>query len=73
MASSAEVLSAFRELANLKQLDRNELRELIRDGVMAALAKKFGPTVRAEIAIDEMTGQIKITVVREIRAIEYAR
>ena len=68
MASSAEVLSAFRELANLKQLDRNELRELIRDGVMAALAKKFGPTVRAEITIDEMTGQIRITVLKEVVA-----
>jgi N utilization substance protein A len=68
MASSSEVLTAFRELANLKQLDRNELRELIRDGVMAALAKKFGPNVRAEIGIDEMTGQIKITVLKEVVA-----
>jgi len=68
MASSSEVLSAFRELANIKQLDRNELRELIRDGVMAALAKKFGPNVRAEIGIDEMSGQIKITVLKEVVA-----
>jgi len=68
MASSQEVLSAFRELASLKQLDRNELRELIRDGVMAALAKKFGPNVRAEIEIDEMTGQIRITVLKEVVA-----
>ena len=68
MASSAEVLSAFRELAQLKQLDRNELRELIRDGVLAALAKKYGPNVRAEIEIDEMTGTIKITVLKEVVA-----
>ncbi|MBI1723024.1 MAG: transcription termination factor NusA [Gemmatimonadetes bacterium] len=64
--SSTEVLSAFKELAQLKQLDRNELRELIRDGVFAALAKKYGPNVRAEIAIDEMTGQIRITVLKEV-------
>jgi N utilization substance protein A len=68
MASSSEVLSAFRELASIKQLDRNELRELIRDGVMAALAKKFGPNVRAEIGIDEMSGQIRITVLKEVVA-----
>jgi N utilization substance protein A len=68
MASSQEVLSAFRELASLKQLDRNELRELIKDGVMAALAKKFGPNVRAEIGIDEMSGQIRITVLKEVVA-----
>jgi transcription termination/antitermination protein NusA len=66
MASSTEVLSAFRELAQLKQLDRNELRDLIRDGVLAALAKKFGPNVRAEIDMDEMTGQIKIVVLKEV-------
>ena len=68
MASSTEVLSAFKELAQLKQLDRNELRELIRDGVLAALAKKYGPNVRAEIEIDEMTGTIKITVLKEVVA-----
>ncbi len=68
MASSTEVLSAFRELASLKQLDRGELRELIRDGVLAALAKKFGPNVRAEIDIDEMSGKIRITVLKEVVA-----
>lgn len=68
MPSSTEVLSAFKELAQLKQLDRNELRDLIRDGVLAALAKKYGPNVRAEIEIDEMTGQIKITVLKEVVA-----
>ncbi|HEY2804580.1 MAG TPA: transcription termination factor NusA [Gemmatimonadales bacterium] len=68
MASSSEVLSAFKELAQLKQLDRTELRDLIRDGVLAALAKKYGPNVRAEIEIDEMTGTIKITVLKEVVA-----
>ena len=68
MASSAEVLVAFKELAQLKQLERSELRELIRDGVLAALAKKYGPNVRAEIEIDEMTGSIKITVLKEVVA-----
>jgi N utilization substance protein A len=66
--SSTEVLSAFKELAQLKQLERGELRELIRDGVLAALAKKYGPTVRAEIEIDEMTGTIRITVLKEVVA-----
>jgi N utilization substance protein A len=64
--SSTEVLSAFKELASLKQLDRGELRELIRDGVLAALTKKYGPNVRADIGIDEMNGQIRITVLREV-------
>jgi N utilization substance protein A len=64
--SSSEVLTAFKELASLKQLDRTELRDLIRDGVLAALIKKYGPNVRADIGIDEMNGQIRITVLREV-------
>ena len=64
--SGTDVLPAFKELAALKQLDRNELRDLIRDGVLAALTKKYGPNVRADIAIDEMSGKIRITVLREV-------
>jgi len=66
MASSTEIISAFKELAQLKQLDRTEMRDLIRDGVLAALAKKFGPNVRAEIELDEMSGQIRITVLKTV-------
>ena len=64
--SGTEVLSAFKELASLKQLDRNELRDLIKDGVLAALTKKYGPNVRADIGLDDMSGQIRITVLREV-------
>ena len=60
MVSSAEILAAFRELSNSKQLDRTELLELLQDGIMAALAKKYGPTVQAEVTIDEGRGDIKI-------------
>ena len=63
---STELLAAFRELSATKQLERGELRDLLRDGVLAALAKKFGPNVRAEIDIDELTGQIKITTLFEV-------
>jgi len=66
--SSVDLLSAFRELSSTKQLERGELRDLLRDGVLAALAKKFGPNVRAEIDIDELTGQIKITTLFEVVA-----
>ena len=63
---SADLLAAFRELSATKQLERGELRDLLRDGVLAALAKKFGPNVRADIDIDEMNGQIKITTLFEV-------
>jgi N utilization substance protein A len=70
MAGSAEILAALRELANLKQISRDELHGLLQDGILAALAKKHGPNVQAEIEIDEAKGSIRIvllmTVVEEV-------
>ena len=57
MVSSAEMLAAFRELSNTKQLDRTELYGLLQDGFMAALATKYGPTVQAEVEIDDAKGK----------------
>ena len=51
MATSAEMLSAFRELSSSKQLDRSELLDLLRDGIHAALMKKYGPNVRFELNV----------------------
>jgi len=66
MASSAEVLAAIRELAHAKQLDRESLLDLLRDGIHAALVKKYGPTVRSEIGIDEMKGEIRVAILRTV-------
>ena len=62
MSGSTEILTAIRELSNSKQLDRTELHELLQDGIHAALAKKHGPTVQAEVAIDEANGAIRIAL-----------
>ena len=66
MSTPAEVLSALRELANSKQLERSELLDLLRDGIHAALVKRHGPTVNAEIEIDEMKGVIRVAVLRTV-------
>jgi N utilization substance protein A len=66
MATSADVISALRELANMKQLDRDELIDLLRDGIHAALVKRFGQNVRAEIEIDDLKGTIQTTVLRTV-------
>ena len=50
--ASDDILSAIREVSNTKQLDRSELHALLQDGIFAALAKKYGPTVQAEVTID---------------------
>jgi len=66
MTSSAQLLAALQELAKVKQLDRNELLDLLRDGIHAALAKRYGVTVRDEIAIDDLKGTITVTVLKNV-------
>ena len=66
MVSSAEILAAFREVSNTKQLDRAELYGLLQDGIMAALAKKYGPNVQAEVDIDDGKGDIRIVLLKTV-------
>src|SRR6187399_145161 len=66
MSASAEVLAAIRELSTTKQLDRNELLELLRDGIHAALVRRYGPNVRFELSFDELKGTIRIVRLRQV-------
>jgi len=66
MAIAAEVVTALKELTTAKQLERGELLELLKDGIHAALVKKYGPNVRSEIAIDEMKGTIRVVILRTV-------
>ncbi len=66
MVGSAEILAAFRELSSSKQLDRTELHGLLQDGIHAALAKKHGPNVQAEVEIDEDKGSIRIVLLKTV-------
>ncbi|WP_396206573.1 transcription termination factor NusA [Gemmatimonas sp.] len=66
MAGSAEILTALRELSNLKQITREELHGLLQDGILAALAKKHGTNVQAEIEIDEAKGDIRIVLLKTV-------
>src|SRR5918912_2092909 len=68
MVSSGDILTAIREVSNSKQLDRAELHGLLEDGIFAALAKRYGPNVQAEIDIDEERGDIRI--VRLLNVVE---
>src|SRR6266850_3562185 len=66
MAGSTEMLAAFRELTTAKQLERSDLLELLRDGIHAALVRKFGPNVKFELSVDEMQGTIKVVRLRQV-------
>jgi transcription termination/antitermination protein NusA len=66
MSNAAQVLAAFREMTANKSLSRHDLHDLIRDGIMAALARRYGANVEAEILIDEDAGSIQITVLKTV-------
>jgi N utilization substance protein A len=66
MGNATLILAAFREMIANKNLSRDDLHDLIKDGIMAALARRFGPTVEAEIRIDEEAGDMIITVLKEV-------
>ncbi len=66
MAGSADILNALRELSSSKQITREELHELLRDGIHAALAKKHGANVQAEVEIDEARGEIRIVLLKTV-------
>ena len=66
MAGSPEILAAFRELTTAKQLDRAELLDLLRDGIQAALVRRYGPNVKFELGVDELQGAIRIVRLRQV-------
>jgi len=66
MAGSAEMLAAFRELTQAKQLERNELLALLTDGIQAALARKFGAGVKFELTVDELQGILRVVRLRHV-------
>jgi len=64
--NTSDVVSAIRELTSTKQLERGELLDLLKDGLHAALVKRYGPNVRSEIGIDELKGTIRVVVLRTV-------
>jgi transcription termination/antitermination protein NusA len=66
MANATQIIAAFREMIANKNMSRDDLHDLIKDGIMAALARRFGPNVEAEIIIDEAAGDMHITVLKEV-------
>ncbi|MFQ5889256.1 MAG: transcription termination factor NusA [Gemmatimonadota bacterium] len=65
MSDQIPVVEAFRVMTANKSLSDEELHELIRDGIHAALARRFGGPVEAEIEILP-AGDIKIVVLKEV-------
>ena len=57
MANATQIVAAFRDVAATKSISDDEMTDLVKDGIMAGLARIYGITVQAEIDIDEDTGE----------------
>jgi N utilization substance protein A len=66
MANAAQIVAAFRDVASTKSLSDEEMTDLVKDGMLAGLARIYGPTVQAEIDIHEETGEFDIVVLRRV-------
>ncbi len=67
MPNAAQIIAAIREMANTKKLDADEMNELIRDGLLAGLARIYGANVRAEINISQAgAGEIEMIVLKRV-------
>ena len=62
MANAAQIVAAFRDVASTKSLSEEEMTDLVKDGMLAGLARIYGPTVQAEIDINEDTGDFDMVV-----------
>ena len=66
MANTGQIVAAFRDVAATKSLSPDEVNDLIKDGIMAGLARIHGPNVEAEVKIDDENGEFEIVVLRRV-------
>ncbi|MDT8367738.1 MAG: transcription termination factor NusA [Longimicrobiales bacterium] len=66
MANAGQIVAALKDIGATKDLDPEEVSDLLRDGILAGLARLYGPNVQAEIDIDEGTGEFEIVVLRRV-------
>jgi len=66
MANAAQIVAAIRDMAATKSLTPEEMNDLVRDGILAGLARIHGPNVRAEIDLDDHSGAIDIVVLKRV-------
>ncbi|MFN2382965.1 MAG: transcription termination factor NusA [Gemmatimonadota bacterium] len=61
-----EILDAFGQLTREKSLDRGEVIELVKAGMLAAVRRKHGAEANADVMVDPATGDISIYLLKEI-------
>ena len=66
MENTGQIVAAIRDMAATKSLSAEEMNNLVKDGILAGLARIHGPNVRAEIEVDDVGGGIEIVVLKRV-------
>lgn len=66
MTNAGQIVAALKDMAATKSLSHEEIHDLMKDGIMAGLARIHGPNVQAEIDIREEAGDIDIVVLKRV-------
>jgi len=66
MANAGQIVAALRDIGATKDLSPDEVNDLMKDGILAALIRLYGPNVEAEIEIDDVTGDFDIVVLKRV-------
>ena len=66
MPDTGQIVAALRDMASTKSLSPDEINDLMRDGILAGLARIYGPNVEAEIEVDDLDGSIDIVVLKRV-------
>ncbi|MBW3661297.1 MAG: hypothetical protein KY397_06660, partial [Gemmatimonadetes bacterium] len=66
MTTDISILDAFSQLTREKALDKTEVIELVKHGMLAAVRRKYGPEANADILVDPASGDIHIYLLKDI-------
>jgi N utilization substance protein A len=66
MANAGQIVAALRDIGATKDLSPDEVNDLMKDGILAALIRLYGPNVEAEIEIDDVSGDFDIFVLKRV-------
>lgn len=61
-----EILDAFGQLTREKAIDKSEVIELVKAGMLAAVRRNHGAEANADILVDPASGEISIYLLKEI-------
>ena len=66
MNDATEIVDALKAVVATKNLSADEVNELLKEGIRAGLGRIYGPTVQAEISINDQSGGVDILVLRRV-------